>query len=93
MDFALQTREICYYVNGNDCKNAQQQFDHLLYTTNVDFLYIYILHMTSDSQTKVTETTVLLFNALLECSSGLTNNPFVFSGDYFDSGQGGTHSH
>ena len=38
-----------------------------LYKTNMDVLYI--LHMEFDSPTHVMKTMVLLFNALLECSS------------------------
>ena len=46
-----------------------------------------------NAQTKVIKTPASLFNALLKCSSVWTNDSFVFSGDYFDSERGGTHSY
>ena len=57
---------------------------------NITLIYIYIYIY---SQTKVIKTLVLWFNALLECSSVCTNDPFVFYDDYFGSEQFGIHSH
>ena len=61
------------YINGMECTNIQQQPYIRLMWISYTFL-----HMTVDFPTKQIKTMVFLVNALLECSSVQTIDPFVF---------------